>query len=587
MSLPKPRIVQRKIDALRLQQFLAAGLPELLCRILAARPSPKDHPLPHQAILNPKLADLDSPQHLKDLDVAVERIVKAIVSQEIIALETDHDCDGQTAQAVLLSAFRDIFGLKNERLQTYIGHRLKEGYGLSDALVERILRANPRPTLVITADNGSSDELRIARLKAEGIEVIVTDHHEIPAEGLPHSALACLNPTRTDCPFPDTYIAGCMVAWLLMAAVRKRLMELNYPVSTQITMRDLLDFVAVGTVADCVSLARSVNNRAVVKYGLQLIQAAKRPCWQALLPLLNKPHLSAQDLGFVVAPLLNSDGRLSDAMGSMSFLLSDTLEQAGPWAEELWKRNQHRKKIQAKLTEQAVAGALKQVEAGRQSIVIFLEEGHAGVHGISASRIKEAFGRPCVLFSTKQGEELLISGSARSVDEIHIRQALQAVADAYPGLMLKFGGHRGAAGLLIQKQNFDQFSVAFEQAVLSQLGDLRLEPMIQTDGELALSEVSLETVELLRQLEPLGREFEPPVFEITAKIMTWRLVGQDMNHAQLTLQLSDQKLVSGIWFNALDGFEIGQTVRAVVQLTEHVSQKVSRLQVQVFQLFKV
>lgn len=582
-----PTLRPRRVDAQALEALQAQGVEAWLAKIIAARPYPQKHAKGVAAILSARLADLDSPLLMKDMDKAIARIAQALAQGEMIALETDHDCDGQTAQAVMLTALTEILGVPKTRIQSYIGHRLKEGYGLSDSVVERILNSNPRPSLVITADNGSSDEPRIARLKAAGIDVIVTDHHELPAEGPPPSAYACLNPTRSDCGFPDPWIAGCMVAWLLMAGVRQHLIQAGQLPSTTRSMAELLDFVAVGTVADCVSMAQSVNNRAVVRYGLQLIRQAKRPCWQAILPLLRSPEVSAQDLGFVVAPLLNSDGRLSDALGSVSFLLSESLAIAGPWAQELWARNQERKGIQKTLTRQAMEQAAEQVEAGRASIVVSLTDGHAGVHGISASRVKDAFGRPTILFSPKLNEPTQLTGSARSIDAVHMRKALQWVAEHTQGVVLKFGGHRGAAGVLIVKDQLEAFAQAFEEAVLQQVAPEAVGPVIWTDGALPLGLFQLSAVDRLRDLEPIGREFEAPIFETDATIERLRRVGQDLTHAQLVLRLSNRQTVNAIWFNCVDDstdvlrHHEGEDVHVTFSLGDNLYRDQRSLQLQV------
>ncbi|NCX93801.1 MAG: single-stranded-DNA-specific exonuclease RecJ, partial [Gammaproteobacteria bacterium] len=309
-----PKMIRRKPHLEVLEALTAAGFNPFLARIVAGRIKP-GQTFDGVNFLGPKLQVLDHPRSIKDIDKAVSRLVAAIANQEIIAIETDHDCDGQTAHAVMHTALIEIFGVPASKVQSFIGHRMKEGYGLSDAVATRILNAIPRPNVVITADNGSSDEPRIARLKEAGIDVIVTDHHHLPEEGPPKSAYACLNPTREDCDFPDDSIAGCMVAWLLMSALRQALIEAGLLSEKAPSLKGLLDYVAVGTVADCVSLSRSLNNRAVIRAGLQLISQMQRPCWQAILPLLKRPFLRAEDLGFTIGPMLNSDGRLSDAFG--------------------------------------------------------------------------------------------------------------------------------------------------------------------------------------------------------------------------------------------------------------------------------
>ncbi|MDF2530001.1 MAG: single-stranded exonuclease [Gammaproteobacteria bacterium] len=588
--MPKllPKIQARTIDQSIYQQLLSADIDPLLAKIIASRPAPT-HEKGVLAILQCQLADMDSPFLMKDMQPAAERVAKAIAGGEVIGIETDHDCDGQTSHAVLLKGLVQILGHPLNKVQSYIGHRMQEGYGLSEALAQRIL-ANPvRPSLLITADNGSADEPRIALLKQSGIDVIVTDHHGIPADGVPKSAYACLNPTREDCEFPDPYIAGCMVAWLLMAAVRRIMIESKKLSSDTLSMLELLDYVAVGTVADCVSMARSINNRVVVQYGLAKINKMQRPCWQALKPLLRNPVVTAEDLGFVVGPLLNSDGRLSDALGSVSFLLSETLEEAGPWAEQLWRHNQDRKKIQRNITEQAMHSAEQQVNAGKLSLAIFLENGHAGVHGISASKIKDAFGRPTIIFSPKITEPEFITGSARSIDGVDIRKALQDIADHEPGLMVKFGGHKGAAGMTIRQADFEQFADSFERAVAKQIMPHQVGPVIWTDGQLE-GICNLTLLESLNSLFPFGREFEAPLFEGHCKVISLRAVGQEASHLQLGLETIDEQVLSAVWFNACEPrscelpVQIQDKVHVVFSLSENVFRDRRSLQCQIHYL---
>jgi single-stranded-DNA-specific exonuclease len=220
-KLPLATIKERAINQALMQQGVQQGLAPILAKLIAARPTPPVHvgatPLD---LFHPKLSKLSDPSAMVDIDKAAARVGMAIMNGECIGLETDHDCDGQTAHAILYYNLAQHFRHPAEKIKSYIGHRLEEGYGLSQKVADRILADSPRPTVIITADNGSSDEARIAQLKAQNIDVIVTDHHQIPKEGIPKSAYACLNPTRPDCNFGDPYIAGCMVAWLLMVKVR-------------------------------------------------------------------------------------------------------------------------------------------------------------------------------------------------------------------------------------------------------------------------------------------------------------------------------------------------------------------------------
>lgn len=551
-----PRIQRRSVDSNILNGLIATGMHPLLAKVIAGRPIP-EHPRGVAGIHQGKLADLNSPFLMKDMSLAVARLIKAILNKEVIAIETDHDCDGQTSHAVMIHALRDILGHPKDKILSFIGHRMQEGYGLSDLLCDRILKANPLPSLVVTADNGSSDEPRIERLKNAGIDVIVTDHHAIPVEGIPKSAYAVLNPTREDCEFPDPYIAGCMVAWLLMAATRRKMIEEGHLPQNAPAMTELLDFVAVGTIADCVSLARSLNNRVVVQYGLTKINEFKRSCWQALRPLLknNKGQVNAEDLGFLIGPLLNSDGRLSDALGSVNFLLTENIDEALPLAQLLFQQNEERKRIQKELTREAEQIAEKQTLAGKVSLVIHLEDGHAGVHGISASRIKDLFGRPTVIFSPKLDEPEILTGSCRSIDGVHIRDVLQAIHNEHETLIIKFGGHKAAAGLSIRLEDLDLFVEAFERSVADSLNHQMVGPLIWTDG-LWEGGNNPKLIAELYTLQPFGREFDEPIFELQGIAESVRCFGQNLNHLEIMLKTKSGERIKGIWFFACDAGEI-------------------------------
>lgn len=575
VTLPEPKIQARPIDQQVLKHAQTAGLHPLLARIIAARPQPKDLNL--QLMLDPKLSCLDHPAAMQDMQKASQRLATAIINREVIGIETDHDCDGQTSHAVLFYNLVHKFQHPAELVRSYIGHRLTEGYGLSAKVAQRILEDKPRPTLIITADNGSTDEDRIALLKAQNIDVIVTDHHQLPLAGPPASAFACINPSRADCNYPDHYIAGCMVAWLLMAATRAELIQRAY-LNAEVKINDSLDFVAVGTVADCVSMARSFNNRAIVNYGLKLINSGSKPCWRALKPLL-QGTATAEDLGFKIGPLLNSDGRLASAFGSVSFLLAEDEISARQWVSYLQEQNQVRKSIQNNITQQGIKIAAQQTLDGRYSLCIFLEDGHSGVHGISASRIRESFGRPTVFLTVKQGEENIITGSIRGIESFNVGTALQWIMQQKPDLLLAGGGHAGAGGVSLKREKYADFMHYFEEATKQQLHQSALGPVIWTDGELAGVELNLETLQILSKLEPFGREFEAPVFEINGTLLNFRTIG-DGSHARVELKVQDQR-IGGVWFNFKNQIQTGESVRCVFSLRSNDFGGIKRCEIQV------
>jgi single-stranded-DNA-specific exonuclease len=571
VTLPKPEVKERPINHQIQTEALKLGLDPFLSSILARRPIEVLVSL--EEWLYPKLKTLSHPMAMQDMDKAAERVAEAIIQQEHIALETDHDCDGQTSHAVLYWNLVRHFKHPITHVQSYIGHRLIEGYGLSASVAKRILAAKPRPTVVITADNGSSDEPRIALLKMAKIDVIVTDHHEIPADGIPASAYACLNPTRPDCAYPDPCIAGCMVSWLLMNMVRQRLIARGHLPSDAPSLRDTLDFVAVGTIADCVSMAKSHNNRAIVQAGMQQVWAGSRPCWRILGPLL-KEKPSSEDLGFKIGPLLNSDGRLDTAFQSVSFLLAETDEEAKGWLETLQIQNTTRKAIQKGLVQKGMQRAVMLVDEGKWSLCVYLEEGHSGVHGIAASRLKDAFGRPTVFFAPKVGAPECLTGSVRGIVGFHVRQALQAIQDAHPGLLTAFGGHQGAGGLTLLQENLSRFTQAFETAVRAQVTSADIGPVIWTDGQLTPSMIQLSFLTQLKGLEPFGREFDAPIFEMPAKFERVQPVG-DGTHVRLVLICAEYRF-KGVWFNCRTQASAplpvveGEHYSVIFSLTEHI-----------------
>lgn len=536
--------LSRDFDESIYQQALGLGLDPVVGRVLASRPLASGIPLEH--IVYPKLQYLSSPV-MKDMDIAAKRVCQAILNGECIGIETDHDCDGQTSHAVIFDNLLRHFKHPKDKIRSYIGHRLEEGYGLSLSVAKRILADGVRPSLVITADNGSTDEPRIAMLKEQGIDVIVTDHHQIPKEGVPKSALATINPTREDCPYPDPYIAGCMVAWLLMTAVRQHLVNDGYLGGNIPKLADTLDFVAVGTVADCVSMAKSVNNRAVVQYGLKLINNGTRCCWQVLKEHLGG-EINAEGIGFGIGPLLNSDGRLSSAFKSVSFLLSENLVEAKDWLGTLREQNEKRKSIQNRITAQGMEIANKQAMSGDNSIRVFLEDGHSGVHGISASRLKDSFGRPVVFMARKFTDKTLITGSLRGIDGFDIKKSLNYINEQDSSIFEAFGGHEGAGGITIKEENLHSFMSKFEQFCQVVLTKEQVGPKLYIDSEID-KDITPPLLSELEVLEPFGREFESPIFSQVAKVIQMRWVGNG-THLRVQFQTLNKGLHWGIWFGA-------------------------------------
>ncbi len=575
------RIKRRVRDESIYQSALKKGMPSLLAHVLACRLSGDTGSL--EEIIHPRLKYIPHPERLKDAERAAQRIVAAIVGGEHIGLATDYDTDGVTAHAVIYLALTEYFGVSEARVDSFIGHRMTDGYGVSDHVATRILAQLPRPSLVITADCGSSDELRLVRLKQADIDVIVTDHHVLPPEGPPLSAYAMVNPARADCGYPDDTIAGCMVAWLLMSLVRAQLIATGYLPSAAPKLVEVLDYVALGTVADCVGINTAVN-RAVVGAGLQLMNRSSRPCWRVIRTLTDTEEipLSADFLGFQLAPRINARSRLSDPYAALRFLLAKTDQEALDYLRMLEQDNQVRRQIERTMVKIAKGKAAQQVALGRVSLVVYLADGHAGVQGIVASRLVETFGRPAMVLCPAL-EPAQLTGSVRGISGLPVRAALQWAADANPGLLIKFGGHRGAAGLTLLTEAFPLLQTSFEAAVRRWLDDEAVGPVILTDGDLSPEVISQETFWLLEQLQPFGREFDPPLFEGDFLVESCRVVGADGVHLAMELSCAGNKY-KAIWFRALDSADsslpmvVGDFIRCAYRLSMNTFRETTQLQ---------
>ena len=578
----KPTIELRASDPDTLSQATKLGLHPIVARVLANRASRAG--VAPDWLLDLSLRSLDPPDGLPDIEAATDRIVRALVRAEVIALATDADSDGVNASAVLTRGLTDHFGHPADRIQHYIGLKLSEGYGLSDSVCDRILAARPRPSLLITADIGSSDGARVARLAAAGIDVVVTDHHGIPTDGGPEAALAFLNPQRPGAAYPDPLIAGVMVAWLLLWAVRRRLIEDGQLSVDSPSLGALFGWVATGTVADVVSLARSRNNRIVVNAGIAQIEAGAYPCWRALRSHLGDPlkPLSAADLAFGIGPRLNAAGRLHDAMAGVQFLLSGDDPTAERGVAVLNETNEARRVIEKRLTLQAMEAARTQVRAGCSGLVIPLTDGHAGVHGIVASRIMQAFARPAVCLSVQQDSPGIVSGSCRSIDGLPMLEVLQSLERSDPGLFLKYGGHAGAAGLTMETDRVEHFRSAFEGEVARRLDGIELYPRILVDADVAPGELDWPLLDGFSAIGPYGREFPEPVLRSVFTVRAAREVGAEGGHWKLALDHGGQRL-DAIWFQAGRDcpVAIGESVRLAFTPEANWWQGRRRLQIRV------
>ena len=565
------KFIQRTVDPDAYKAGKDLRLTDLQSKIVAGRV--KGYTGDLKPVISPSLNYLSHPQELKDCNKAAGRIANAVMQSKPIGIITDYDVDGISAHALLVESLQQFY-FPTKSILSHIGHRLTDGYGLSSNIIDRVLSAEIKPEIIITADCGSSDQESIALLKEAGIDVIVTDHHAIPCEGIPQSAYAVVNPARDDCSYPDKSISGCMVSWLVMCQVRNILIEKKYLPATTPKLGNLLDYVALSTVADAVSLL-SPSNRAVVLRGLDRLNELDKPAWVSFAKLCNKngyasAQFTAEDLGFVIGPRINAQGRVDDPIKALAFLLAEDGFSADNYLDILEKNNTSRKVIEKDMVAVAKGKAEEFVRQGSKGLVIYEDKFHSGVQGIVASRLVDSFGLPAVVFSPVEGSNE-ISGSARTIPEIHIRDALQEIDNRHPGLIIRFGGHKGAAGLTISSGNITSFRQVFERIMNEYACEIDLQPKVYTDGELDEGQITLDTVNELKGVEPFGRGFAEPVFEGIFTIEDCRIIGREPIHAMFKLAKKD-KIYSAIWFRALGKpggelpFHYNDTIRCAFKL---------------------
>ncbi|WP_350306403.1 single-stranded-DNA-specific exonuclease RecJ [Photorhabdus viridis] len=485
-------------------------------------------------------------QHLSGVEQAVTLLLTALYEHWRIVIVGDFDADGATSTALAIRSLRAM-GYRN--LDYLVPNRFEDGYGLSPQVVEEVVKKGA--DLIITVDNGISSHEGVVAAHHHHMKVIVTDHH-LPGEILP-AADAIINPNLSDCLFPSKSLAGVGVTFYLMSALRTALRKEQWFEKQGIALPNLaemLDLVALGTVADVVPL--DTNNRILVYQGLNRIRAGR--CCAGIRALLEVSKrdaykLAASDLGFFLGPRLNAAGRLDDMSIGVALLLTDDMAKARQIACELDSLNHTRREIEQGMQQEALQICNK-LERTRTELpyglALYHPEWHQGVVGILASRIKERFHRPVIAFAPA-GDGIL-KGSGRSVQGLHMRDALERLDTLNPGLILKFGGHAMAAGLSLEQDKFEQFQHHFSTLMSDWLDISQLEGVIWSDGELAMNELSLEIAEILRDGGPWGQAFPEPVFDGKFRLLQQRIVGE--RHLKVMIEpLNGGPMLDGIAFN--------------------------------------
>ena len=494
---------------------LSGRLHPVLERVYAARGVCSQSDLDHSLL---RLLPVGT---LEGIPAAVELLLAHRMRRVLVV--GDFDADGATSCALVVRALRACGFASVDFL---VPNRFEFGYGLTPEIVT--LAAARMPSLIVTVDNGISSHAGVAAARERGIDVLITDHH-LPAAQLPDASVI-VNPNLAGSRFGSRSLAGVGVAFYVMAAVRRALDSAGLTSSAAAGVAELLDLVALGTVADVVPL--DANNRVLVAQGLRRIRAGRCvPGIRALLALAGRAaaDLTAADLAFGVAPRLNAAGRIDDMTVGVQCLLADEDSAARELAGRLDALNEERRAIEARMQQEALSAVRvleKPLESAvqRSGVCLFDESWHQGVVGLVASRVKERLRRPVIAFASADAASL--RGSARSIEGVHIRDVLDSIAARHPGLIHRFGGHAMAAGLTLERERLDEFARAFDAEVARCLPVAGATDAVETDGELSVEEIALATAEALRAGGPWGQAFPEPCFDGLFSIRNTRVIGE-------------------------------------------------------------
>lgn len=536
------KIVRRSISTA--EDDLPPGLHPVLRRVYLGRNLRRCEELSHD------LGRLIPASRLEGVDSAAELLHAAMESAERILVVGDFDADGATSCALAVRVLRRMGAAD---VQYLVPNRFEYGYGLTPEIVR--LAAGRRPDLIVTVDNGISSCAGVVAANELNIPVLVTDHH-LPGAELPDAAVI-VNPNQPGSDFPSRHLAGVGVIFYVLLALRARLRAQGWFRQRNIpepNMAEVLDLVALGTVADVVAL--DYNNRILVEQGLRRIRAGR--CCAGIGALLetagrSRQRTVASDLGFAAGPRLNAAGRLDDMSLGIECLLADDPVRAADIARQLDALNRERREIEAGMQEQAIE-ALAALEMGTEEtlpwgICLYHKDWHQGVIGILASRIRERCHRPVVAFA--DAGDGLLKGSARSVPELHIRDTLDRIAARHPGLLKRFGGHAMAAGLSLEGEQLPAFAQAFDEEVQGLLDRSALHGEILSDGELQASELNLDLASILRNAGPWGQTFQEPLFDGEFSVLSQRILGG--RHLKMHLSPAEGGVqIDAIAFNQAD-----------------------------------
>jgi single-stranded-DNA-specific exonuclease len=548
-------VVQRQVSNEVAQLLQAAGVSPLMSRLFAARG------VADIAQLSANLSQLLPPQSLTNNQAMAKLLADAIQANKKLLVIGDYDADGATATAVAVKGLRAL----GANVDFLVPNRFEYGYGLTPEIVQLAARGVPanqtepavlhKPDVIVTVDNGIASVDGVDAANVLGMQVLITDHH-LPGLETPQAA-CIINPNQHGCSFASKHLAGVGVMFYGLLALRAELRErgaytaeLGAPKSEP-NLTELLDLVALGTVADLVKLDE--NNRILVEQGLRRIRAGV--CSHGVTALLKvagrePAKATAQDLGFYVGPRLNAAGRLDDMTLGIQCLLADSESEAFQIAQQLHDLNLQRRSIEADMQDSANI-SLEDIQIAHQySISLYQPEWHQGVIGILASRIKERHHRPVIAFA--DAGDGLLKGSGRSIAGLHLRDALDLLSKHQPDLIVKFGGHAMAAGLTIKLEDFNLFKLSFEIVVKSLIAEADLQSVLEVDGKLSVDDMTFQAAQMLES-QVWGQGFAPPLFYDEFEVVNQRILGE--KHLKLSLKpISSQSsaVMDAIYFNQTD-----------------------------------
>ncbi len=525
------------VDGLRDQ----LGLSPLIAKLMVNR----DLADPEAArfFLDAQLENVHDPFLMRGMDVAVRRIVRAIQNNETITVYGDYDVDGVTSAALMVHFFREL----NAPFDFYLPNRMKEGYGLNEKALETIKARGC--SLVITADTGITALSQVAHANKIGMEVIVTDHHQLAEEGLP-DALAVLNPHQPDCNYPFKFLSGVGIVFKLAAGIRRGLLDAGWEADRLPNLKQHLDLFALGTIADMAPLVD--ENHVLTSHGLEALRNSVKPGVVALKSVVGVDgKVDSSSVGFGMGPRLNAAGRLGQPDRGLHLLVSSDLNEAMEMAKSLDALNEERKETQKWCVEEAEYLLERQVDLDNENVIVLASENfHQGVIGIVASKLAEKFYRPAILIALEKGKG---KGSARSIPAFNLVKALNQCADH----LIQFGGHAYAAGLNIEEGRVDDFRKAMNRVGDEFLTEEALMPELKMDATLTMPDITQELFKEIEMLEPFGQMNKVPVFisrEVRARDV--RFVGKEANHVRF-------RALQGGQFRNVIGFNLAHAFQSI------------------------